>query len=112
MKKVEAIVRPEKLERLKDSLLEARVPGITINQVIGCGNQHGWKEEENSSDEILNTLPKVEIKLVVPDERLNEIISIICSIAKTDEVGDGKIFVTDISDCIRIRTNEHGDEAL
>ncbi len=112
MKKIEAIIRPEKLEQLKDALLAAKVPGITINQVSGCGNQHGFKEHIRASEVILNTLPKVEIKVVVPDERLEEIINIICDIAKTDHVGDGKIFVMDVVECVRIRTNERGDIAL
>ena len=112
MKKIEAIIRPEKLEQLKDALLEAKVPGITINQVSGCGNQYGIKEHVRASEIILNTLPKVEIKVVVPDERLEEIIHIICDIAKTDNVGDGKIFVMDVVECVRIRTNERGDIAL
>lgn len=112
MKKIEAIVRPEQLETLKDALLKAKINGITINQVFGCGNQYGWTEYHRGSEIIMNTLPKVEFKIVVPDERLEEIISIITKNSQTGEVGDGKIFVTEVIDCIRIRSGERGNEAL
>lgn len=112
MKKIEAIIRPEQLETLKDALLKAKINGITINQVFGCGNQYGWTEYHRGSEIIMNTLPKVEFKIVVPDERLEEIISIITQNTQTGEVGDGKIFVTEVIDCIRIRSGERGEKAL
>ena len=112
MKKIEAIVRPEQIEILKDALLKAKINGITINQVFGCGNQYGWTEYHRGTEIIMNTLPKVEFKIVVPDERLEEIISIIIQNTQTGEVGDGKIFVTEVIDCIRIRSGERGDAAL
>jgi len=112
MKKIEAIVRPEQIEILKDALLKAKINGITINQVFGCGNQYGWTEYHRGTEIIMNTLPKVEFKIVVPDERLEEIISIIIKNTQTGEVGDGKIFVTEVIDCIRIRSGERGDVAL
>jgi len=112
MKKIEAIIRPERLEPLKDALLVARVSGITINQVVGCGNQHGWKEHHRGSEVIMNTNPKVEVKMIVSEKRLEEILGIIMSVAKTGEVGDGKIFITDVIDCIRIRTGERGEHAI
>lgn len=112
MKKIEAIIRPEKLEPLKDALLERKINGITINQVFGCGNQYGFTEYIRGNTVIMNTLSKVEVKIVVPDERLNEIIDLIISVAATGEFGDGKIFVTEVIDCIRIRTKEHGNSAL
>jgi Nitrogen regulatory protein PII len=112
MKKIEAIIRPERLEPLKDALLVARVNGITINQVIGCGNQHGWTEHHRGTETLMNTRPKVEIKLVIPDNRLEEILDIIIRTAKTGEVGDGKIFISELTDCIRIRTGERGERAI
>lgn len=112
MKKIEAIVRPEKLEPLKDALLKQQVNGLTINQVLGCGKQYGFTEYVRGNTIIMNTLPKIEFTLVVPDERLEEIIETIISISQTGKFGDGKIFVTDVVDCIRIRTKERGDKAL
>lgn len=112
MKKIEAIIRPERLELLKDALIVAKVSGITISQVVGCGNQHGWKEHYRGSEVIMNTIPKVEIKMIVADKRLEEIIEIIMRIARTGEVGDGKIFISDITECIRIRTGERGEYAV
>lgn len=112
MKKIEAIVRPEKLEPLKDALLKQEVNGLTINQVLGCGKQYGFTEYVRGNTIIMNTLPKIEVTMVVPDERLEEIIETIISIAQTGKFGDGKIFVTDIVDCIRIRTKERGEKAL
>jgi len=112
MKKIEAVIRPERLELLKDALILAKVNGITINQVVGCGNQHGWKEHHRGSEVIMNTIPKVEIKMIVSEERLEEIIAIIIKVAKTGAVGDGKIFISNIEDCIRIRTGERGNIAI
>jgi nitrogen regulatory protein P-II 1 len=112
MKKIEAIIRPEWLELLKDALMEARVNGITISQVSGCGAQHGWTEHVRGSEVLMNVRPKVEIKIVTSDARVEEIISIILKVAHTGEVGDGKIFITDIADCVRIRTGERGDLAV
>ena len=112
MKKIEAVIRPERLELLKDALILAKVNGITINQVVGCGNQHGWKEHLRGSEVIMNTIPKVEIKMIVSEERLEEIIAIIIKVAKTGAVGDGKIFISNIEDCIRIRTGERGNVAI
>ncbi len=112
MKKIEAIIRPEKLEELKDVLTKNKISGITINQVFGCGNQYGYTEYVRGNSVVMNALPKTEIKLVVPDDRLEEIIDLIASVAYTGEFGDGKIFVSEVLDCIRIRTKERGESAL
>ncbi len=112
MKKVEAIVRPSKLEELKDALIESKISGITITQVLGCGQQMGWTENYRSSKVLINVLPKVQIKIIVNDDKVDEIVDLIVSVARTNEVGDGKIFVTDIDDCIRIRTGERGENAI
>ncbi|GKX65027.1 P-II family nitrogen regulator [Inconstantimicrobium mannanitabidum] len=112
MKKIEAIIRPDKLEELKEALQAANVHGITIRQVLGCGNQHGWTEYYRSNEVLMNLLPKVELKIVANDSDVENIVSIIISIAKTGEVGDGKIFISDICECIRIRTEERGPSAI
>ncbi len=112
MKKIEAIIRPENLEQLKEALLKVNISGMTISQIYGCGNQYGYKEHVRANEIIINTLPKVEVKLIVPDERLDEIIDLIISVTQSGEYGDGKIFIYDVIDCIRIRTKEHGDSAL
>ena len=112
MKKIEAIIRPSKLEALKDSLQKFNITGLTINQVLGCGRQKGFTMDLPNGEELLNVLPKIEIRMVVADDDVEDILTIISSIARTGEVGDGKIFISDITDCIRIRTNERGMAAL
>ncbi len=112
MKKIEAIVRPEMLEPLKNAFLENEVGGLTISQVMGCGNQKGYTDEIRGQMVIINMLPKIMFTLVVKDEDLKKITKIIIEKAQTGEVGDGKIFISNIEDCIRIRTEEHGEEAL
>ncbi len=112
MKKIEAIIRPENLETLKEALMAAKINGITIQQVFGCGNQYGWTEYHRGSQILMNTLPKVEFMMVVPDERVEEIIALITKISHTGEVGDGKIFVTDVVECVRIRSGERGECAI
>ena len=112
MKKIETIIRPEKLEPVKEALNAIHINGITISPVMGCGNQLGWKETVRGSDTVLTVLPKMKLELIVADDRLEETIRTIISVAQTGEVGDGKIFVSEISDCIRIRTAERGDKAL
>lgn len=112
MKKIEAIIRPETLEPLKDALIAARIDGLTVHQVQGCGKQYGYTEHHRGSDVIMNTISKVEIKMVITDDRLEEILKIIVDISRSGEVGDGKIFVSNVEDCIRIRTGERGEKAI
>ena len=112
MKKIEAIIRPGKLEELKEALLAIGLDGITINQVMGAGKQMGWKEFYRGSEISLNVLPKVKIELVVTDDKVESIIDTIIKNAQTGEVGDGKIFVYDVTDVIRIRTKERGEKAI
>ena len=112
MKKVVAIVRPEKMESLKDALFEANVSGMTISQVNGCGNQHGWKEYFRGTEVLLNMVPKVKFELVVDDGKVDALVDLICTTARTGEVGDGKVFVSPVEDVVRIRTGEHGVEAI
>ena len=112
MKRIEAIIRPSKLEEIKEALKNKNINGVTISQVMGCGKQLGWKEYHRGTEVITNVLPKIEVKMVIEDDKVEEVIELISSIAKTGEVGDGKIFVIDICDCVRIRTGERGNNAL
>ena len=112
MKKIEAIIRPSKLQDLKDALLKIEVNGITITQVMGCGKQLGWKEYYRGSEVILNVLPKVKIEIVTSDDDYEKTINTILEYARTGEVGDGKIFVSNIEKTIRIRTGEINEDAL
>ena len=91
MKKITAVVRAEKLEVLKDTLFAADVRGMTINQVQGCGAQHGWKEYVRGNELLVNTIPKVQFTLICADEHVDGIVEIICNAARTGAVGDGKI---------------------
>ncbi len=112
IKKIEAIIRPSKLEELKDELRKFDTSGLTISQVLGCGKQMGWTEQYRSNEVLINVLPNVKIEMVVDDKNLDKVINLIINIARTGEVGDGKIFVSDISDCIRIRTGERVNSVL
>lgn len=112
MKRVVAIVRPEKLEPLKDALFAADVSGMTISQVMGCGNQHGWSEYFRGTEVLLNMIPKLKFELVVADEAVDSLVDLICETASTGEVGDGKIFISPVEEVIRIRTRESGEKAI
>ena len=112
MKRVSAITRPEKLEPLKEALFTANVSGMTITQVMGCGNQHGWSEYYRGTEVLLNMIPKVKFELIVADDDVDRLVDIICETACTGEVGDGKIFISPIEEVVRIRTREHGESAV
>lgn len=112
MKRIEAIIRPSKLEAIKTALKNEHINGITISQVMGCGKQYGWKEYYRTNEIVTNVLPKIEVKIVVEDDKVESTIELISSIARTGEVGDGKIFVIDVVDCVRIRTGERGNSAI
>lgn len=112
MKKIEAFIRPEKLSDLKDMLTELDLNGLSISQIMGCGNQKGWKEYIRGAEVEYNFLQKLKLEIVVTDERSEAVIQKICDIAYTGEVGDGKIFVTEILDAVRIRTGQRGDDAV
>lgn len=112
MKRIAAVVRPEKLEPLKEALFQAKISGMTIYQVHGCGNQHGWKEYFRGSEVFLNMIPKVKFEIIVEDSRVDEIVDVIVGVARTGEVGDGKIFISDIESVIRIRTGEKDEAAV
>ena len=112
MKKIEVIFRPEKLEALKNKLIEAGVNGVSIHQVHGCGNQHGWIQYHRGSEVMMNTLSKVYLMTVVSDDDYKKIIKLIKDTVYTGEYGDGKIFVYPVEEAVRIRTGETGENAL
>ncbi|MBC3804598.1 transcriptional regulator [Acetobacterium fimetarium] len=112
MKLIEAIIRPEKLEPLKDAFLQAQVKGMSVRQVLGCGNQHGWIAHNRGSSVMMNMIPKIEIKIVVTDEKVEDTVRLIIDTVRTGEIGDGKIFIKSVEECIRIRTGERGEGAL
>ena len=112
MKRIIAIVRPEKMEAVKDALIAIDASGMTISQVHGCGNQHGWKEHYRGTEVLLNMVPKVKIEVVVEDDEADGVIDAVMASARTGEVGDGKIFVSPVEEVIRIRTGERGSSAI
>ncbi|MBZ0178684.1 MAG: P-II family nitrogen regulator [Melioribacteraceae bacterium] len=112
MKKIEAIIRPFKLDEVKEALLEEGIRGMTITEVRGYGRQKGHKETYRGSEYQIEFVPKIKIEVVVNDDASETVIQAILKTAKTGQVGDGKIFVSDIEDIIRIRTDESGPEAL
>ncbi|GAB4146725.1 MAG: nitrogen regulator P-II GlnB [Ignavibacteriales bacterium] len=112
MKKIEAIIRPFKLDEVKEALIEEGVRGMTISEVRGYGRQKGHKEVYRGSEYQIDFVPKIKIEIVVVDEIAEKVIDVILKTAKTGQVGDGKIFITDIQDVIRIRTDESGAGAL
>ena len=112
MKKIEAIVRHHKLEEVKDALTSAGVTGMTITEVRGFGRQKGHTEVYRGTEYTVDFVPKVKIEIVVDDGKLQTAINTIVKAAQTGQVGDGKIFVSDLKDAIRIRTAETGNAAL
>ena len=112
MKRIIAIVRPEKMELLKEALFSANVSGMTIAQVHGCGNQHGWKEYYRGTEVLINMVQKVKFELVVDDDMVDTLVELICDVAATGEVGDGKIFISPVEEIVRIRTRERGANAV
>ena len=114
-KKIEAIVRPEAVEEVKSALFAANVEGMTISQVQGAGNQHGWTEYYRGTEVLVRMRAKVKIEIVLPDERVDTVADIILAAARTGkegEVGDGKIFIYPVEEAIRIHTGERGVEAI
>ena len=113
MKKIEAIIKPFKLEDVKDALVEAGIEGMTVSEVKGYGRQQGHSELYRGAEYVVEFIPKVKLEIIVSnDDYLNQAIEAIKENAKTGKIGDGKIFVSDISKTIRIRTDEEDEEAL
>jgi nitrogen regulatory protein P-II 1 len=112
MKKIEAIIKPFKLDEVKEALQEIGIQGLSVTEVKGFGRQKGHTELYRGAEYVVDFLPKVKIEVVLTDDMLDAAIEAIIDAAKTDKIGDGKIFVYDIAQAIRIRTGETGDDAI
>lgn len=112
MKKVEAIIRHYKLEEVKNALTEAGIQGMTVTEVRGFGRQRGHKEMYRGTEYTVDFLPKVKLEVVVDDIDVGKAVETIAGVGRTGQIGDGKIFVTDLAEVIRIRTGETGAEAI
>jgi nitrogen regulatory protein PII len=112
MKKIEAVIRPFKLDDVKEALLDEGIKGLTITEVRGYGRQKGHTETYRGSEYQIEFVPKMKIEVVVTDDMTEKVVDAILRTAKTGQVGDGKIFISEVSDVIRIRTDESGTEAL
>ncbi|MDR2463707.1 MAG: P-II family nitrogen regulator [Verrucomicrobiales bacterium] len=112
VKKIEAIIKPFKLEEVKEALTEIGVEGLTVSEVKGFGRQKGHTEIYRGSEYTVDFLPKVKIEVVIVDTLVDKAVEVIAKTAKTGKIGDGKIFVLPVDDAIRIRTEEHGEKAV
>lgn len=112
MKKVEAIIKPFKLEEVKDALGDIGIEGMTVIEVKGFGRQKGHTEIYRGSEYTVDFLPKIKVELVLADDRVSAAVAAIVKAAKTGKIGDGKVFVSTVEDAIRIRTEEKGDAAV
>ena len=112
MKKIEAIIKPFKLEEVKDALSDIGVEGMTVTEVKGFGRQKGHTEIYRGSEYTVDFLPKIKLELVLPDGRVDAAVAAIVKAAKTGKIGDGKVFVSAVDEAIRIRTDEKGDTAV
>jgi nitrogen regulatory protein P-II 1 len=112
MKMVEAIVKPFKLDEVKEALTKAGVQGMTVEEVKGFGRQKGHTELYRGAEYSVDFLPKVKLQILVPDDKAAKVVEVITDSARTGKIGDGKIFVTPVEDVIRIRTGEKGEDAI
>ena len=112
MKKIEAIIQPFKLDEVKEALKNIGIDGMTITDVRGHGRQKGHKEIYRGQEYNVDLLPKAKLELVVPDSRYEEIVRTLAEAARTGKIGDGKIFVSEVAEAIRIRNSDHGESAL
>jgi nitrogen regulatory protein P-II 1 len=112
MKKIEAIIKPFKLDEVKESLSSIGVQGITVSEVKGFGRQKGHTELYRGAEYVVDFLPKVKLEIIVKDDVVSQVVEAILKAAKTGRIGDGKIFVVPIEDVVRIRTGERGTDAI
>ena len=112
MKKIEAIIKPFKLEEVKDALSDIGIEGMTVSEVKGFGRQKGHTEIYRGSEYTVDFLPKIKLELVVADSRVDAAVAAIIKAAKTGKIGDGKVFVSSVEEAIRIRTDEKGEQAV
>jgi nitrogen regulatory protein P-II 1 len=112
MMKIEAIIKPFKLDEVKDALTGAGIIGMTVSEVRGFGRQKGHTEMYRGGEYTVDFLPKMKVEVVVPNNRATKVVELIVAAAKTETIGDGKVFVSPVEDAIRIRTGEHGESAV
>jgi nitrogen regulatory protein P-II 1 len=112
MKKVEAIIRPERLQNVQDALDELGVSGLTVSEVVGCGRQKGYTEQYRGSQANISLLHKIKVEAVVPTDVVEAVVQAVVTGAYTGEVGDGRVFVSPIEEAIRIRTGERGEDTV
>jgi nitrogen regulatory protein P-II 1 len=112
VKKIEAIIKPFKLDEVKEALTRAGVIGMTVSEVRGFGRQKGHTEMYRGGEYKVDFLPKMKVEVVVPNERAAQVVELLTAAAKTGSIGDGKVFVSSLEDVIRIRTGEHGETAI
>ena len=112
MKKIEAIIKPFKLDEVKDKLNELGVQGITVTEVKGFGRQKGHTELYRGAEYVVDFLPKIKMEIILADSQAEDVVSGIVKAAQTGRIGDGKIFITDLEEAVRIRTGERGEEAI
>jgi nitrogen regulatory protein P-II 1 len=112
MKKIEAVIQPFKLEEVKEALIAIGIDGMTVLEVRGHGRQKGHKEVYRGQEYVVDLLPKIKLEIVVPESRLDEVTETLIRAARTGKIGDGKIFVSDIGEAIRIRNGDRGETAL
>jgi len=112
MKKIEAVIRPIKIDDVKEGLSSIGVAGMTVTDVRGYGRQRGRTEKYRGNTYVVNLLPKVKVEFVVPDDRAEEAVEVVLEAARTGEIGDGKVFVSHVEEAVRIRTGERGESAL
>ena len=112
MKKIEAVIKPFKLDEVKEALQEVGLKGMTVTEVKGFGRQKGHTELYRGAEYVVDFLPKVKIQILVPDDKAAKVVEIITDSARTGKIGDGKIFVTSVEEVIRIRTGEKGEDAI
>lgn len=112
MKKIEAIIKPFKLDDVKEKLTEVGIKGMTVSEVRGFGRQKGHTEIYRGAEYVVDFLPKIKIEVVAPDDQVGEVVEAIRQAAYTGKIGDGKIFVIPVEECLRIRTGEQGEMAL
>jgi nitrogen regulatory protein P-II 1 len=112
MKKIEAIIKPFKLDEVKDALNEMGVAGMTVTEVKGFGRQKGRKEIYRGAEYVVDFLPKIKVEVVVADDLVDRVVEVVIAAAKTGKIGDGKIFVLPVEEVVRIRTGEKGPDAV
>lgn len=112
MKKIEAVIKPFKLEDVKDAMIEAGINGMTVSEVKGYGRQQGHTELYRGAEYVVDFLPKIKIEVIVSAEDVDKVVDVITKAARTGKIGDGKIFVTSVEKIVRVRTGETDEEAI